>query len=201
MTWSAYDEGYLRAHQWALALAGGAALPSETSPVALGPGEIAHALLAPVSVSGYFGENQQYRRSFLLLGGPVGLALTGAASLAHNASKKAEAQRAAIPRWHPLGSATVVATNQRLVALVGTKVESFPYAQMGPLQLLAGPGAPPTVQVQPTGMPVLRLASPWTPMLYVFVHHLIDGRPPAVPLPPGLLERAQAEGRLTAGQA
>jgi hypothetical protein len=36
-------------------------------------------------------------------------------------------------------------------------------------------------------------------LLYVFVHHLIDGRPPAVPLPPGFLERAQAEGRLAAG--
>ena len=199
MTWTAYDDGYLRAHQWVQALAGGAALPSEASPVALGPGEIAHARLAPVSVSGHFGESGQYRRSFLLVGGPVGLALTGAASLAHNANKKAEAQRAAIPRWHSLGNATVVATNQRLVAIIGAKLESFPYAETGPLQLLVGPGGAPVVQFQPSGMPLMRLGSPWTPLLYVFVHHLIDGRPPAVPFPPGFLERAQAEGRLAAG--
>jgi len=157
MTWTAYDDGYLRAHQWVQALAGGAALPSEASPVALGPGEIAHARLAPVSVSGHFGESGQYRRSFLLVGGPVGLALTGAASLAHNANKKAEAQRAAIPRWHSLGNATVVATNQRLVAIIGAKLESFPYAETGPLQLLVGPGGAPVVQFQPSGMPLMRL--------------------------------------------
>ena len=34
------------------------------------------------------------------------------------------------------------------------------------------------------------------PILFVFVHHLVDGRPPGVPVPAGLLERAQAEGRL-----
>jgi hypothetical protein len=32
------------------------------------------------------------------------------------------------------------------------------------------------------------------PML--FVHHVTDGRPPAVPLPQGLLERARQQGRL-----
>jgi hypothetical protein len=33
-------------------------------------------------------------------------------------------------------------------------------------------------------------------MVYVFVHHLVDGRPPGVALPAGLLDRAQADGRL-----
>ena len=146
---------------------------------------MAHARLAPMSLSGLFGENRQYRRSFLLVGGPVGLALTGAASMAHNASKKAEAQRAAVPRWHPLGGADVVATNQRLVVMSSAKLESFPYAETGPLQLLVGPGGVPAVQFQPSGMPLLRLESPWTPLLYVFVHHLLDGRPPGVPAPAG----------------
>src|SRR5262249_34411044 len=41
--WTAYDEGYLRAYQWAGALGGGAALPQEAVTVQLGPGEIAHA--------------------------------------------------------------------------------------------------------------------------------------------------------------
>jgi hypothetical protein len=33
-------------------------------------------------------------------------------------------------------------------------------------------------------------------VLYVFVHYLVDGRAPGVPMPSGLLERATAEGRL-----
>jgi hypothetical protein len=42
----------------------------------------------------------------------------------------------------------------------------------------------------------LRIESAWAPLLYVYVHQLVDGRPPAVPMPPGLLERAKQEGRL-----
>jgi hypothetical protein len=194
--WSAYDEGYLRAYQWAGALAGGAAMPREAVAVPLGPGEVAHAHVAPVAVAGYFGEAKEYRRSFLLVGGPVGLAVTGAASLAHNAAKKAEADRAAIPRWHPLGSADVVATSQRLVATAGPQSESFWYAETGPLQMTGGTGGVPAVQFQAAGHPLLRLESAWAPLLYVFVHHLVDGSPPGVPMPAGLLERAQQEGRI-----
>ena len=158
-TWTADDEGYLQAHQWAAALAGGAPLPTVAPRVPLGPGEIAHADLAPVTVTGFFGEQASYRRSFLLLGGPVGLALTGAASLAHNASKKAEAQRAAVPRWHSLGSADVVVTSQRLVAASAGKIESFWYAEAGAPQWAAG--ASPAVAAAPPGMPLLRFQSPW----------------------------------------
>jgi hypothetical protein len=194
--WTFEDEGYLRAYQWASALAGGAALPTEQSPVPLGPGEIAHAHLAPVQISGFFGENASYRRSFLLLGGPVGLALTGAASLARNASKKAEAERAARPRWHALGTADVIVTSQRMAASMSGKIESFWYAECGAPEWARGRA--PAVQLQPAGMPLLRFESPWAPLLYVFVHRLVDGRPPGVPLPPGLLDRARAAGRLTA---
>ena len=52
------------------------------------------------------------------------------------------------------------------------------------------------MQFQPSGQPVLRLESALAPLLYVFVHHLVDGRPPGVPLPSGLLDRARAQGRL-----
>jgi hypothetical protein len=193
--WSAYDEGYLRAHEWARGLAGGAALPTEANAPPLGPGEVAHARFTPVAVAGYFGEQKEYRRSFLLVGGPVGLALTGAASVARNASKKAEAQRAAVPRWHRLGTADVVLTNQRLLATANGQTGSFWHAENGPLQLAAGGGGVPAVQFQPAGHPVLRLESAWAPVLYVFAHHLTDGRPPQLPLPAGLLERAQREGR------
>jgi hypothetical protein len=193
--WTVNDEGYLRAYQWAGALAGGAALPTETTPAQLGPGEVTHAHF-PVTVSGFFGEQREYSRSLFLIGGPVGLALTGAASMARNASKKREAERAALPRWHALGAADIVVTNQRLMATANGQVGSFPYAEVGPLQLAAGANGVPAVQLQPAGQPLLRLESPSVPMLFVFVHHLVDGRPPGIPMPVGLLERAQREGRL-----
>jgi hypothetical protein len=195
-SWTAYDEGYLRAYQWAGALGGGAPLPTEATATQLGPGEVAHARFAPVAVAGYFGEDKQYRPSFFLVGGPVGLALTGAASLAHNASKRAEAERAAVPRWRPLGTADVVVTSQRLAVTTSGQVGSFWYAETGPMQLAAGAGGVPAVSFQASGRPPLRFESPWAPVLYVFVHRLVDGRAPGVPLPAGLLERAQAEGRL-----
>ena len=193
--WTDADEGFLRAYQWSGALAGGAPLPQEAAPTQLGPGEVAHARFA-VAVSGYFGEQKEYRRSFLLVGGPVGLALTGAASVARNASKKAEAQRAAVPRWHPLGGADVVVTSQRLIVSGNGQTGSIWYAEAGPLQMAAGAGGMPAVQLQPSGHPVLRLESPWAPMLYVFVHYLVDGRAPGVPMPAGLLERAKSQGRI-----
>jgi hypothetical protein len=194
--WTASDEGYVRAYEWAGALAGGAALPQESTVTPLGPGETAHARFAPVGVSGYFGESGEYRRSFFLIGGPVGLALTGAASVARNAERKAAARRAAVPRWHRLGSVDVVVTSQRLVVSASEQSSSFWHAQSSPLQLTAGPGGVPCVQFQPGGSPVLRLESPFAPLLYVFVHHVVDGRPPGLPVPPGVLERARAEGRL-----
>jgi hypothetical protein len=195
-SWSLYDEGYLRAYQWAGALAGGSPMPQEAAQVQLGPGEVAHATFAQVGVAGYFGTDTQYHSSFLLFGGPVGLAVTGAASLAHNASKKAEARQAAIPRWHSLGTADVVVTSQRLMANAGGQSGSFWYAETGPLQLGTGTGGMPAVQFQPTGKPPLRLDSPWAPILFVFAHQALDGRPPAVPVPAGLLDRAREQGRL-----
>jgi hypothetical protein len=67
---------------------------------------------------------------------------------------------------------------------------------MGTLQMAAGAGGVPAVQFQSTGHPLLRLESAWAPLLYVFVHYLVDGRAPGVPMPADLLERARAEGRL-----
>ena len=111
--WSVYDEGYLQAYRWSGSLAAGATLPQEATAQPLGPSEIAHAHLAPVGVFGYFGEQKDYRRSLLVEVDPSGLALTGAASYAHNQSKKAEAQRAAVPKWHALGSADLATSGSR----------------------------------------------------------------------------------------
>ena len=194
--WTAFDEGFINAYEWSQALAGGAAMPQETASVQLGPGEVAHARVAPVGISGFFGEDTHYRSSFFLIGGPVGLAVTGAASLAYNASKKADAQRAAVPRWHQLGTAEIVVTNQRLVATGSGQTESLWYAEIGPLQLTPGRGGAPGVQLQPADRPLLRLESPGAPLLYVFAHYLVDGQAPALPMPAGLLERARQQGRL-----
>jgi hypothetical protein len=195
-TWSAYDEGYLRAHTWARALADGTRMPNEATTTRLGPGELAHIRIAPVEVAGYFGEDVEYRPSLFLVGGPVGLAVTGAASMAHNAAKRSEAQRAAKPRWHRLGTAEVLVTNQRMAVTGNGRRGSFWYAELSPLQLVVGRDGVPAVQFQPDDQPVLVFASAWAPMLFVFVHHLVDGRPPALPLPAGLLDRAKAQGRL-----
>ena len=197
-TWSGVDEAYLRAYQWSAALASGAALPQVASPVALGPGEVAHAQLAPVTFLGYFGEDASYRRSFLLFGGPVGLAVTGAASLAYNANKKADARRAAIPRWHDLGAGAVLVTSQRIVLMLENGPHPISYADAGRLEWGNARAGGPAVRLQPAGMPPMLLESPWAPLAYVFVHRIVDGTPPGVPMPPGLLERAEAEGRLRA---
>jgi len=193
--WSAYDEGYLRAYQWSGSLAAGSPLPQEAATVAMNPGEVTHLHVSPIVISGYFGENQQVGRSFFLIGGPVGLALTGAASYAHNQSKKRQAKQAAIPRWHNLGTADLVMTNQRLVITNQGQSKSFMYSEAGPLAATTGVNGAPAVQLQPSGMPLLQLESAWAPMLYVFVHYLVDGQAPGVPIPDGLLERARAEGR------
>ncbi len=196
--WSVVDEGYLRAYQWAGALAAGTPLPQEAVTAPLGPGEMAHLTLPATAVSGYFGEDKSYNRSFLLVGGPVGLALTGAASIARNSAKKAEAERAAVPRWHMLGTADLIATNQRMLALgSGGQSESFWYAQTSPVELTVGAGGVPGLQFQGAGHPVLRFDHTWSPILFVFVHFLVDGQAPGVPMPAGLLERAQQQGRLT----
>jgi hypothetical protein len=194
--WTDYDEGYLRAYQWAGALAGGAALPQEAASTQLGPGEVAHLHLSPVMLLGYFGQSAEYRRSFVLLGGPVGLALTGAASLAHNASKKADAERAAIPRWHALGPSDLLMTSQRLLLTVKGQAQSLWYAETGPLEATTGSGGVPAVQLQPDKMPLLRIESSSAVVLFVLVHHLLEGQVPGVPMPAGLLERARAAGRL-----
>jgi hypothetical protein len=102
-----------------------------------------------------------------------------------------------VPHWHNLGTADVVMTSQRLAVTLNGQVESLLYAELGPVQWATGAGGAPAVALQPARMPPLRLESPWAPLLYVFVHYLVDGRPPGVPMPEGLLERANAEGRLT----
>jgi len=193
--WSAYDEGYLRAYQWSGSLAAGSPLPQEAATVAMGPGELTHLHVSPIAISGFFGENQEVGRSFFLIGGPVGLAVTGAASYAHHQSKKRQAEQAAIPRWHNLGTADLVMTNQRLVVTNQAQSKSLLYAEAGPLAATTGANGVPAVQLQPANMPVLQFASPWAPMLYVFVHYLVDGQAPGVPIPDGLLDRARAEGR------
>src|SRR4051812_2763059 len=109
--WTAYDEGYLQAHQWSYALAAGTPLPQVDSPVQLGPGEVPHAHFAPVGLAGFFGEEKNANTGVLLFGGPVGLAVTGAASYARRQEAKRDAALAAVPKWHDLGPGDITMTN------------------------------------------------------------------------------------------
>ena len=194
--WTDYDEGYLRARRWAETLAAGAELPVEATPIPLEPGEVAHTHVAPVTFAAYFAQGTTYQPSFFVFGGPVGLAVTASIAYGRDAAYRAQAQRAGAPQWHRLGVADVLVTSERLVVTGEKQTGSLSYSDIGPVQLVPGVGGGPAVQFQPRDEPALELASPWAPVIYVFVHQIVDGRPPAVPIPPAVLERAKAEGRL-----
>ena len=194
--WTDYDEGYLRARRWAETFAGGGELPVEATAVPLEPGEVAHAHLAPVTFAAYFAQGTTYQPSFFVFGGPVGLAVTASIAYGRDAAYRAQAQHAGTPAWHRIGIADVVVTNRHLIITSGKQQGALPYMELGPLQLVPGIDGGPAVQLQPAGEPALQLASPWAPVIYVFARQIVDGRPPAVQLPPAVLERAKSDGRL-----
>jgi hypothetical protein len=197
VAWNAIDDGYLDAHRWSVALAGGAKLPVVSTTAALAPGEVAHAELGPVSVAAFVGEewNYPYPPGLFVFGGPLTFAVSGSVAIARDTAWRGQAKRAAVPRWHPQGVVQVIVTDRRLLALANGKIGTLAYNQTGAIELVAGFGGGPAVQLQPAGLPQLQLESPSAPVLWVFVHYLVDGRAPAVQLPSGLLERARAEGR------
>jgi hypothetical protein len=194
--WNAYDEGYLDAHLWAKALARGAGLPVEVAAIELEGDEVAHARFAPVSLAVYSGEQRQFPPTFVVVGGPLTLAASGSVAIGRQAAMRADAERAARPHWHRVAAAQVVVTNRRVLVLANGRSGALPIPELGPVLLVTAVGGGPAVQLQPAGWPALQLESPAAPVLYVFVHHLVDGRPPPVPMPAGILERAQAQGRL-----
>lgn len=187
--WNDYDEGYVSAYRWASALAAGAELPVEAPTVELEPGEVAHAHLAPFTLAAYVAGGFQYQPMF-------GIFVTGEVALGRRASWRASTRRAAAPRWQRVAVVDLVATDRRLVVSGDGRTGSVAYTEIGPVQLVAGMDGGPAVQLRPPDHPTLQLGSPWAPLLYVFVRQLVDGRPPTVPIPPAVLERARAEGRL-----
>jgi hypothetical protein len=194
--WNAYDEGYLSAYEWARSLERGARLPVEAVAIPLDSDEVAHAHISPVSFAAYYAAATQNQPSFFVFGGPVGLAVTASVQYGRDAAWRAQAQRAGVPRWHRLGLADVVVTNKRLLVTGEGRTGSLSHSETGPVQLVPGIGDGPAVQLQRAGEPPLQLESPWAPVLYVFVRQIVDGHPPAVPMPAAVLERAKAEGRL-----
>jgi hypothetical protein len=56
-----------------------------------------------------------YDRDLLLLGGPVGMAITGIASVVANRRSRRRAERAAALAWRPLGPLVVIATDLHLL--------------------------------------------------------------------------------------
>jgi hypothetical protein len=56
-----------------------------------------------------------YERQTLLLGGPIGFAISGLASALGNRRARRNAELAAAPQWRPLGPLEVIATTDRLL--------------------------------------------------------------------------------------
>jgi hypothetical protein len=195
--WTDYDEGYVDADRWSRALASGTALPVEAATVSLEQGEVAHAQLSPVTFAAYFAAGTRYQPSFFVFGGPVGLAVTASVAYGRDAAWRAQAQRDGAPQWHRLGTAGIVVTSRRLVLTGAKQTGAIELSGLGAPQLVAGTQGGPAALIQPPGEPPLMLESPWSPLIYVFVHQLVTGRAPSVPIPPAVFERAKAEGRLS----
>jgi hypothetical protein len=188
--WTDYDEGYVQAHDWSAALAAGAALPVVETEIPLEPGEVAHAHVGPVTVAAYVAGGFTYQPLF-------GIFVTGEVALGRRASWRASTPRASTAvRWHRIGFVDLVVTNTRIAVMGNGRAGSVSYAETGPVELAAGMDGGPALQLRPPGYPTIQLESPWAPLLYVFVHTLADGRPPAVPMPAAVAGRAKATGRL-----
>lgn len=90
--------------------------PAWSEPVAhlLLPGEVARM---QTDAYGWRWEpaDVTYDRRHLLLGGPVGMAITGFASVMANRRARQRAEREAAPAWRPLGPLSVIATDLRLL--------------------------------------------------------------------------------------
>ena len=78
------------------------------------PNEVAHI---KADALGWRWESSDvtYDRNLLLLGGPVGMAVTGIASAVANRRARRSAERVAAPAWRPLGPLVVIATDRRLL--------------------------------------------------------------------------------------
>src|SRR5215475_14258624 len=183
-SWNDYDEGYVSAYRWAGALAAGAELPVEAATIQLEPGEVEHAHLPAFTLAAYVAGGFQYQPLF-------GIFVTGQVALGRRAAWRADTRSASTPRWQRVGVVGVVATDRRVVVSGEGKTGSVGYGELGPVQLVAGMGGGPAVQLRPPDHPTLQLESPWAPLLYVIVHQLVDGRPPTVTLPVAVLERAK----------
>ena len=99
-----------------------------------------------------------------------------------------------MPRWHQLGTAEIVVTNQRLIATGSGQTESLWYAEIGPFSSCPAEEARPACSSSRRTGRCSGSRRPGAPLLYVFVHYLVDGQAPGVPMPAGLLERARQQG-------
>jgi hypothetical protein len=188
--WTNFDEGYVSAHDWAAALTGGAPLPVEEATIELEPGEIQHTHLGGLTVGAYVPGGFQFQKIF-------GIFVTGEVALGRRATWRTDARTDAAPRWRRVAVADAIVTDRRLIVTNDERTGSVTLGEIGRVELVPGMEGGPALQLQPAGFPApLQLGSPFAPLLFVFVHQLVDGRPPAVPMPPAVLERARAAGRL-----
>ncbi len=79
-----------------------------------------HAL-ASVAVHGWRFEpvDVTYERRTLLIGGPIGFAVSGLVSMSGNRRARRAAECLAAAQWRPLGQLEIIATNDRLLVLHG----------------------------------------------------------------------------------
>jgi len=111
------DVDWSAAERLAEGMSLGEPLPVLSSPVLLEWGEVLHA---SGHATGWryqaFDVSYEQRRA-LVIGGPLLAGITAAVTAGANRRARQEAERRAVPQWHPLGQLQLLATNYRLLVL------------------------------------------------------------------------------------
>lgn len=115
-TTSQADHAWAAAASLAAQVATGGGLPIVSRAVALSSGEVLHVELAVEGWRFHSVDVVVEQRRLLGMGGLVTVGIAAAANSIGNRRARAEAERLAAPRWRPLGSMPLLATNQRLLA-------------------------------------------------------------------------------------
>jgi hypothetical protein len=109
----AEQQGHAAAAHLSAALAGGWRPPAVATPIALLPGEVAHASTA-FRASSFTGALVPYSKGYMVgFGNPAVLAATLGGSLLYNHYKKTQAERMAAPQWRPVDDGMLHLTSQR----------------------------------------------------------------------------------------
>lgn len=144
----------------------GRPLPRVASPVLLDGGEVAHAVLEADGWRYTSAEVVYDQRSVVAGGGSLLFGVALAATVWGNRRARAEAARAAVAQWRPLGRLRVVATDRRLLVLHGGAWASV---WLGSVRQLSPCAAAKRLELVFEDDPPYALAGPWVPYLAVVV--------------------------------